>query len=239
MRRSCMGLFNALALRSPKKPPLRRPRTGLYINRPPSSNALPFPLSNRPMPTLRTALLLLCALLAGCLPESRNPIASPRDSFLDTRLEGAWATRDGKGPFDYYHFQHEKAAPWIRIVGVAHDETKGLGVVTYDALSARIGSQTYLSFRALSEDGTAVHRRFSFARYDFDWLGRLRIYPLVSESQLADAVRSGRLRGTVKGKRSSETVKLTDTSARIAAFIAAPDAKGLFNDEPMVMRRVR
>lgn len=190
-------------------------------------------------PFLRTALLVLCALLVGCLPESRNPIASPRDSFLDARLEGAWAARDGSGPFDYYHFQHKKTAPWMRIVGVSPNETKGLSVVTYDALSARIGSQTYLSFRAISEDTTAVHAAFSFARYDFDWLGRLRIYPLVSETELADAVRTGKLRGTVKGTRSSPTVKLTDTSSRIAAFIAASDAMGLFNSDPMVMRKVK
>ena len=184
-------------------------------------------------------LLLLCTLLSACLPESKNPISSPRDSFLDTRLEGAWqAQEDGKTPA-YYHFGHKKSAPWMRIVGVGTEQPQGLSVITYDALSTRIGAHTFLSFRALSEDGKLRQASYSFARYDFDWLGRLRIYALVSESELGAAVRSGKLRGTVKGTASDAHVKLTDTSARIAAFIAASDAKKLFDGKPMVLRRVR
>ena len=182
-------------------------------------------------------LIALCALLSGCLPESKNPISSPRDSFLDTRLEGAWEAREENGPSDFYHFRRQKTAPWIRIVGIGQDGTKGLSVITYDALSTRLGAHTFLSFRALSEDGKIGRAGYSFARYDFDWRGRLRIYALVSESELGAAVRSGKLRGTVKGTSSDAHVKLTDTSARIAAFIAASDAKKLFDGKPMVLRK--
>ena len=189
--------------------------------------------------SLRMALALLCASIAGCLPESKNPIASPRDSFLDVRLEGAWQAReDGESPA-YYHFRHQKSAPWIRIISVGPEQRQGLSVISYDALSTRLGAHTYLSFRALSEDGKIGRSGYNFARYDFDWLGRLRIYALVSESELGDAVRSRRLRGTVKGTASDAHVKLTDTSAHIAAFIVASDAKRLFDGKPMLLRKTR
>ena len=187
---------------------------------------------------LRVALVLLCAFLTGCVPESKNPIASPSQSFLDQRLEGDWQAREDGGSPAFYHFGHKKSIPWMRIVGVERTLPQGVSVSTWDALSTRIGSHTYLSFRGLSEDGKSVQASYNFARYDFDWLGRLRIH-LIDESAVIDAVRAGKLRGIVKGKGYSQSVKLTDTSARISAFIATSDPKKLFDGKPMVLRKVQ
>ena len=190
----------------------------------------------------RTFLFLAAALfLAGCLPQSKNPIAPPAQTFADSRLKGVWEQKDANER-SYFHMARrtERGIPWLNVVDVDHrGEGKGLHAEGYTALSAKIGAHCFLSFRKLPLDSTPATRgTYSVARYDFTGGGDLRIW-LVSEDALANAVRAGRLHGTVRGSGFSRDVTLTDSSARLAEFFAAGNVEQLFSNKPMILTRVR
>jgi len=188
-------------------------------------------------------LLAAAALLTGCLPQSKNPIAPPSQTFADRRLEGVWEQKADDGSRSYFHMARriDRGTPWLDVADVSHrDENKGLGFDGYTALSAKIGNERFLSFKNSRLTGSPTPAgTFSFARYDFTWRGDLRIW-LLSEDALAEAVRAGQLHGKVKGSGFSLDVKLTDSSARLAEFFSSPEnVHHFFNDKPMVLRRVR
>ncbi len=191
---------------------------------------------------VRFHLLAIAALLlAGCLPESKNPISSPAETFNDPRLEGLWEYRAEDGSRTYYHIRwhSEGDAKWLDIVGVAHRVKNGLDAGGYRALPARIGANTFLSFKEVSlSDRANQGRNYSFARYDFNWRGDLRIR-LAGESALAAAIRSGALRGKLTETRFGTDVRITDSSARIAGFLGRTDADAVFDGDPMLFRKVR
>jgi hypothetical protein len=199
------------------------------------------------MKHLRPLLVIaVCALLTGCLPESVNPIAPPSMSVTEPRLEGVWQPVPGKGEktgADCYHFHLRWAqdgrlrSPWIDVLGVDHPERAGdLTTTKSRMLPAKIGDRSYLSYAEMKPGRPAA--TFEFLRYDFDWRGRLRMWP-AEEQPFIDAVRTGKLRGTVTGKGSSASVVLTDTSERIAAFVAATGDAKLFRSEPLMLKKVR
>ena len=201
----------------------------------------------------KTALILAaaCFFFAGCLPESINPLSTPATSAIDQRFEGVYQEvdkdKDAKDGSAYWHFHYRGASDgakgvrrsttWLEIVGIGHEPKGGLEITRYKALSTKIAGQDYLSFIALSEDGKKSDATYSFARYEVSWRGDLRVW-VASESAFIDAVKAGKLRGKVTGGSLGQSVTLTDTTANLAAFIAAGDPRKLFSEEPMVFRRI-
>jgi hypothetical protein len=194
----------------------------------------------------RLLLAAVCVLLTGCLPESVNPIAPLSMSIQEPRLEGIWhglPGKDEKFSPAYYHFHLRWAAngqirsPWIDALGIEHPNREGdMTTTKIRMLPAKIGNRTYFSYAEVKANDPSPH--FDFLRYDFDWMGRLRIWP-AEEQPFIDAVRAGKLRGKVSGQGSSANVVLTDSSEHIAAFIAATDGAKLFRSEPLVFKRVQ
>jgi hypothetical protein len=189
-------------------------------------------------PSLLLPVLSACILLAGCIPESINPIAPPQQTVADPRIEGLWKVVEKADKPTYYHFTSRKPAPSVAIAGVEHGGDRGLSIEVWQAYPARIGGTRYLSFRTVDPATGAKKGNFSFARYDYTWIGDLRIW-IMSEAAAIEAVKAGKLRGKVTPSRFSESVLITDTSSRIAAFVAAQPAKELFNEDPLILRKVR
>jgi hypothetical protein len=195
------------------------------------------------MQHLRPLLVIAaCALLSGCLPESVNPIAPPSMSVTEPRLEGVWHALPGKGEKTssaYYHFHLSRTAdgrvrsPWVDAVGIEY-RNDDISTTDISILPARIGTRTYLSY---AEVKAGSPQRFNFLRYDFDWRGRLRIWP-AEDQPFVEAVRAGKLRGKVKGTGSNASALLTDTSEHIAAFVAAAGDAKLFRSDPLVLQRM-
>jgi hypothetical protein len=189
----------------------------------------------------RTVLLAVALFIAGCLPQSKNPIAPRAQTFADPRLEGLWEQNDDR-EHSYFHMgrRTERGTPWLDVVDVDHRaDGKGLHAAGYTALCARVGEHTFLSFRNLKLDSKpASSGTYAFARYDFTWSGDLRIW-LASEDALASAIRAGRLHGTVRGSGWSREVTLTDSSTRLAEFFAAREVDQFFSSKPMTLHRVR
>ena len=200
---------------------------------------------------LPTVLAAACLLFAGCLPESINPLSTPATSSIDPRFEGVYQevrkdkdAQDGSG---FWHFHYRGASDTakgvrrsttqLEIVGIGHEPKGGLDIGRYKALATIIAGQDYLSFIALSEDGKKSAATYSFARYEVTWRGDLRIW-LANESAFVAAVKAGKLRGKVTSSKFSNSVTLTDTTAHLAAFLAAGDPGKLFDTEPMTFRRL-
>ena len=204
---------------------------------------------------MKIAHLLLaaaCLLFAGCLPDSINPLSAPATSLIDPRFEGiyqeAGKENETKNSHGFWHFHYRGASDgangvrrsttWLEIDGNGHEPKAGLEITRYKALATKIAGQDYLSFIGLPEDGAKKSAAtYSFARYEVTWRGDLRIW-LANESAFVAAVKVGKLRGKVTGGSLGQSVKLTDTTANLSAFIAAGDPHKLFNEEPMIFRRI-
>ena len=204
-------------------------------------------------PRILPLLLAAASLLfAGCFPESVNPLSTPATSLIDQRLEGVYLAVDkseaAKKERSYWHFHYRgtsdgahgvrRSTTFLEILSVGHEPERGLDLDRYEALTTKIAGRDYLSFIRLPIDGTKKQPvLYGFARYEFGWRGDLRIW-LADEVAFAAAIKAGRIRGQVFGTHTVTGVKLTDTTAHLAAFIAAGDPEKLFGGKPMVFHRL-
>ncbi len=215
---------------------------------PPMLSLIHRSLRTRPM----VALLTLCSLLlAGCLPESKYPLSTPANSVIDPRLEGVYAQpeKKGRGIAGYWHFHYRerragsgepaRVTPWLEVLTVEHSDNGGLNTHRYEALATRLGGHDYLSFLDLPDQpGKNKRLTYSFARYEVNWRGDLRVW-IANNDAFAAAIKASRLRGKVThGGFSIDSVEIDDTTGHLAAFIAAGDPKVLFSGEPLVMRHL-
>jgi hypothetical protein len=198
----------------------------------------------------RLALLLCALLLASCLPESKNPLSSPSASRIDRRLEGVYAPRgkDSDDGEEYWHFHYRgvrtasshdapRTTPWLEVMSVQSLKDGGLKTQRYEALTTAIGGRDYMSFIEIPTSGAKTKSLpYKFARYEVNWRGDVRIW-IAGDKAFAAAIKAGKLRGTVTHGKIVDAVEITDTTERLAAFIAASDPKVLFGGDSMVLRR--
>jgi hypothetical protein len=197
-----------------------------------------------------TLLAAASLLLAGCLPESKNPLSTPATSTIDQRLEGIYVHRTEKGAEDlegwHFHYRGAKAGadgqarttPWLEVLDIGHPKEGGLAGEAYRVLTTHLGGHDYMSFIQLgSVGGKQKTSLYSFARYEVNWSGTIRVW-LVDSKVLAEAINAGKLRGTVKPQKFGADVLVTDTTERLAAFVAASDPAKLFSGQPLVLYRL-
>ena len=196
---------------------------------------------------LSTLLAAASLLLAGCLPESKNPLSTPQTSTIDVDLEGVYMPNK-KGSDDsslstmHFHYRSVKAdgsfriTPLLDVLEVTHEIDSGLITHAYQMLITHIGNQNYMSFRDLGKSG--VHATtYSFARYEIGWRGTLRVW-LINSDAVAQAIQAGKLHGTVKTHKYSKDILITDSTDRLAAFVKESDPAKLFAGKPMVLYRL-
>ncbi|MEI9896896.1 MAG: hypothetical protein WDN28_24325 [Chthoniobacter sp.] len=198
---------------------------------------------------LLPALLAAATLLfAGCLPESKNPLSTPATSTIDPRLEGIYVARRDKKDDDlagwHFHYRGAKAAgqgparatPWLEVLDIEHRQDGALKGNAYRVLTTHLGGHDYMSFIVVGGDRNQYATQYSFARYEVSWTGDIRIW-LVNSDVLTQAIQSGKLRGTVKTSHGKD-ILLTDSTAHLAAFVAASDPSVLFSGKPLALHRV-
>ncbi len=195
--------------------------------------------------TFLNALVACSLLFAGCLPESKNPLSLPSASRIDSRLEGVYAQfdKEGRKKIGYWHFHYrtatkqERPTPLLDVLTVEPSQNGRLDTNRYEALATRLGGRDYFSFIEPRENGKKKALPYSFARYEVNWRGDLRVW-IASDTAFAAAVKAGQLHGKVIPGKFGVTVQLTDPTERLAAFISAADPKTLFGGDPLVLRRV-
>ena len=176
-------------------------------------------------------------LFGACYPESKNPIAPSMMNVDDSTLEGTWCVRD-KDQTVFYHMHHSEkdTRGFMSVIGVEVPKSGSkMTQQPMELITARIAGMNVLSFR---NTGPKESKNFGFMRYEIDWRGRLKLW-MAEESVFANAVSTGKLRGTVKKNQFGTDVTLSDTSERIAAFVATQSGKSTFGGEPVVMEKVR
>ena len=201
-------------------------------------------------PRILSALLAAITLvLTGCLPESKNPLSTPATSTIDPRLEGIYVTKRDKSSDDlegwHFHYRAAKAAggyvhptPSLEVLSVTHERDGGLKGAAYHALTTHLGGRDYISF---VEMGSGAQKDkaspYSFARYEVDWSGTLRVW-LANPAALASAIKGGKLHGTVAHHKLGDDIYIADSTQGLAAFVAASDPNVLFSGKPLVFYRL-
>ena len=186
--------------------------------------------------------------LASCLPESKNPLSTPSTSTVDGRLGGLYVQKREKKDDDLstWHFHYREVnvhgrisvTPWLEVLNVEHRRGNGLKENAYRALTTHIGTQDYLSFIEIGSDANKGKTSlYGFARYEVNWSGDIQVW-FANSDVLAQAVKSGKLRGTVKSDSAGKNVWLTDSTERLASFVAASDPAKLFSGKPLIFYRL-
>lgn len=187
-------------------------------------------------------------LLASCLPESKNPLSTPSTSTVDGRLGGVYVQKREKKDDDlstwHFHYRETNAhgrisvTPWLEVLNIEHRRGNGLKGTTYRALTTHIGVHDYLSFMEVGDGVSKDHASlYGFARYEVNWSGDIQVW-FANSDVLAQAIRGGKLHGTVKSNMSGTEVKLTDSTEHLAGFVAASDPAKLFSGKPLIFYRL-
>jgi hypothetical protein len=185
----------------------------------------------------------LCFLLTACEIDSENPLGSPESAQIDQRLLGDWVAKNG----DIVHFS-AKDAHWMLAVTTSQptespDRSTANNKKPEPDLFfvTTIGDETYFNMRSVSKGSKT---RYSLFRYTITPDQTLHMWGM-SQDEMAAAIRSGKLKGTVKnngviGKppRTDVDVHLTDSSEHLVKFISRHDPADIFDDETDSLTRV-
>jgi hypothetical protein len=172
--------------------------------------------------------LAVAALLAGCLPESEQPVAAADPAKNDARLWGSWISEAEDGYMIAHVFATEKDTLSISL---AEHGVEGLGKIeTYDVHVTNLPSGDYLNVVT-----TGSEAGYLIGKYQFDGTNAVAV-SFVGNAALEQAVKSGKLAGTTKVEGGMTDVRITATSEQWQAFLAKPPA-GFF-DEPISFKRV-
>jgi hypothetical protein len=156
--------------------------------------------------------LLCCLLLTACYPESKSPLTDENNSQPDKDLIGVWR---GKIENDlvYFHFAKGKKNE-INGVEIDHQTDSGLKVTAYDIFCTKIGESKYLSVHEVGEKKPAGYLFFKYAISN-----KKLMFWAIDDKKLAEAIKSGALKGEVKENSVISDVKIDDTTANIINFI--------------------
>jgi hypothetical protein len=180
---------------------------------------------------------LALLLLAGCLPESRNPIAPPTAAVADPRVLGIWVTQV-EDEVVYLHVLQDKQNIYD-VVSISHRPDGSGATDLYEGYIVKIGDRAFANLQPVSEadgEGEDPAPAYFFVSYELEGNDQLTVRYL-AEQPLIDAIAAGTLAGEVTQDQLGRNILLTDEPARIAAFLAAADPAALF-DQTMTFRRV-
>ncbi len=184
-----------------------------------------------------TRLLAACGLallLAGCLPDSVNPLTPPEQAVDAPELLGLWQTTVEDATL-YVHI-YRGDGNRLAVVTVSH-EADGTGDTDrYAVHASEIAGRRFINVQT-ADAAAADAMPYSIFGYEIGNDGTL-IIRFLSSAALADAVAAGRLSGTVTSDSFGRSVRLTGSGEEIAGYLAhaAPDT--LF-DQAMTFRPVQ
>ncbi len=175
---------------------------------------------------------LLLVALAGCLPvTSEKPVGTTVGLKADAALPGVWKGKMPEGKaYTYFTFLPGKDGG-LTAVGVtpakAGDEG---GWAAFAATTAEIGGARFMNVRQTHSDGegpTDIESKKSFPLlYRLTGKNRLALL-LLDEKKTAEAIRAGKIKGTVESGSYGD-VTLTADGVELDAFLSSKDGLALF-----------
>ena len=173
--------------------------------------------------------LLLAVTLAGCMPESKEPLAPISAALAEPRLVGTWMAKIEDDTV--YLRIRQRDGNLLDIANFSVDENGKDTLVYYSAHVTEVGGKRFANLR---EIGSSSGNYF-FASYGLDGSNRL-VVRFVAEKAVIDAVKAGRLKGKVTESSVGDDVEIDDEPARLAAFLTSTEPSVLF-DKPLTFRR--
>jgi hypothetical protein len=183
------------------------------------------------MRAMRFALAAFAALSISACVSINQPIGSSVGYVNDPALEGLWIGKPSQErSIGYYHVILNDNNT-MTVVGIAprHDKDKA-SWGTLELTTVVLGPNHYMNARETSEDGTPKQAGASQEFYPLYYKisgDRLSIFAFDS-TKVADAIKQGRIEGTIAKDQYGETVAISEDGPHLDASLAAPDAPNLF-----------
>jgi hypothetical protein len=179
-----------------------------------------------------TLMSFLVTLMWGCLPYSDNPLSDPFKEPLDRSICGTWFARD-KEEVVYLHIGEDFESKLLRVIMIDVHGDQNMDVSQLIGHTTEIGGNKYLNLQWARPSSEPAG--FMFVKYTSDG-DRLGIW-VSNTSVLTDAVKKGRLKGSVDGKSSYADVRITENQDGLRRFVTVNDNE-LF-DEMHFLKRLR
>ena len=145
-------------------------------------------------------------------------------------LEGLWIGKpsDDKS-IGYYHVILNDDAT-MTVVGIAPRSGKDKASWgTLELTTVMLGAKHYMNARETSEDGKPKPPDdASYPLYYTVKGDTLSVFAFDS-AKVEDAIKAGRIEGTITKDKFGDTVAITADGAHLDAFLKAPDAPGMFS----------
>lgn len=168
-------------------------------------------------------------ILAGCVPESENPVAAADPAKTDPRLWGSWLSEEEDG----FSIAHVFALEDGRLqITLAEHDVEGVGTISeaYEGHTTQLPSGDYLNALVTGEESGYV-----IGKYAFTGTNQVSI-AFVSSQVLEQAIKDGKLKGTITPETGGNDVRITATSEQWQTYLASAPAD-LFG-EPSSFTRV-
>ena len=185
-------------------------------------------------------LVMLAALpVAGCLPESRNPVGPLVNAIEDERLFGVWFVRFEDENIVLHILKDRDRRFDLAVVSHRAD---GAGAIDlYQGYVSAAGDRRFISLQSSEDSGADISNpelNYLIASYELDGNERLTVR-FLTEQPLVDAIAAGRLAGEVtdNGDELTRSVLLTSDSEQLSAYLAAGDP-ALILDDALVFQRL-
>jgi hypothetical protein len=183
-------------------------------------------------------VLIFGLLLAGCVPTSENPILS-KASPGDPALIGSWRGKMEDGaPVTLHILKTKEADLTALLVSTGEKAEADAGWSVFKIVTAEVKGTQYISALWQLNDGKTVEGRdrgHHLLRYAITPDGTLQMYG-VNEEKLTQAVKTGKVKGTIEGEGTAAEVRLTASSADLAKFLKHANPADLF-DKPFATLR--
>jgi hypothetical protein len=195
----------------------------------------------RPL-TVLSAAALLCLVLTSCELKSDHPLSPAKAAQTDPRLIGDWADQTEAETYRFTvtneHWMH------VEIIPAKPGKRK---IESYDLFQTVIGGETYLNVHMSEKhDKGTTTTYYEFVRYTISRDDVLQMWSM-SESATADAVRAGKLKGTVdevydrsqpRPLHPDVNVTLHDTSDHLQQVVGSANIYALFSEKMHPLTRV-
>jgi hypothetical protein len=181
------------------------------------------------------ALLLL---LGGCLVESEATLGDPDPAAADPRLLGSWyhAERNGASLVSIADDPAQPGAYRVVYASIRPRGEKPVEFVTYSVWPTVVNGARYLNIRRTG-GSVLEHPVLTIMAYDIGADDAL-VLRLISTKAVIEAIKAGRLEGTIAEGRFASEARITSPRADLVAFIAGAERNVLFSDKAEAMRRM-
>lgn len=200
---------------------------------------------------------LVCSLaLVSCCPTSRLSLSDSKTATYDKRLEGSWRFVSDEGSIAFLHFG-KMEGNLTKVISIGNKDNGDLEYTVYAMFPTFIGNAQYMNiiFDDVSKGVPQEIEGYEFARYEFEKNNNSLVFSLMSANMRTDAVKSGKLKGTIKYNKplpvdgnkelannetadSTYCATITDTPDNMIRFIKDSDPKILFPN-PVKLEKVR